>query len=282
MQTRIEQGKKASYHFDSLAELSRYIVDTPKTWPSSDSHNNYGAYREHSWALGATYPQAVEYARDGWLEGARQAQEALKAFTPNSPAPNLVNDFYGHVPHVPRFCAGAPDSMIRHAKENAKHGTGRVVTLYVPVNANSSTRAVAMKNLGLGVAQYVNQLETDGLRVEVYGVLCSDVRGWRVTHSWCIKRADQHLDLAVLAFSIGHPAMFRRLGFALRECCAAPYTSSYGVPMSCKLTDLINPPNGAYILNGMKDANTVASTPEKALTYIEQQINKALGIPDAD
>lgn len=281
MQERIDRtAKRASYHFDSLTALSRYIVDTPKTWVrGNDSQTERPT---PTWDLSLGYEGAVRLARDGWIEGAQQAQEALKALNPKSPAPILVNDFYGHMPHVARFCAGAPDNMIRHAREEAKAGSGRVITLYVPVNARADVQATNMRNFGLGVAQYVNQLETDRYRVEVYGVLRSDVSGWRVTHSWCIKRADQYLDLAVLAFSIGHPAMFRRLGFALRERCAAPYTPGYGQTVAAKLTDLINPPNGAYILNGMKEANTVASTPEKALSYIENQITKALEVADAD
>jgi hypothetical protein len=268
------------YAFDSLAELQRYIADTPRTWGCKDSEA--ARFTEDSWDLSAGYDGAMRMARDGWLDGARKAEQALKVLTLKSPAPDTRTDFYGYMPHVPRYCAGAPDSMIRKARE-ASGGGGKVLTLYVPVNAVATVSALHMRNFGLGVAQYVNQLEQEGTRVELHGVLCSKLNGGRnkVTHSWRIKTADAYLDLAVLAFSIGHPAMFRRLGFALRERCDAPQDSGYGMSVACELTDLIDPPVGAYVLNGMRNAGTVAETPAKALAYVTAQIEKMLEREDA-
>lgn len=284
MRKRIEPGKGWSYHFDSLAELGRYLRDTPRTWHGCDSSEgpSYGK----GWDLGCTYDEAERMAREGWLEGAQEAQQALKALALKSPEPDTKVDFYGFLPHVPRFCAGAPDSMIRRARE-ATGGMGKVITLYVPVNAVGGVDAKYMRNFGLGVAQYINQLETDGVRVELYGVICSE-QGYSysgdapaLTHSWRIKTADQPLDLAVLAFSVGHPAMFRRLGFALRERSDAPRNPGYGRSRPAKLSDLIDPPNGAYVLNGMTIANEIARTPKDAVEYVKRQIDAMLETPDA-
>lgn len=271
--------KVARYQFDSLAELSRYLVSAPRTWDVRQAEQNAAS---NDWDLNAGYAKAVAMARDGWLEGARGAEAALSVFTPKDPAPDTVTDFYGHMPHVARYCAGAPDSMIRR-NQVATGGMGRVLTLYVPVNANGYVSANCMRNFGLGVAQYVNELETSkGIRCELHGTATSEIRGWRVTHTWKIKDADQPLDLAVLCFSIGHPAMLRRLEFALCERCVAPESRTYGSAGKAKLSDLIDPPSGAYILNGMDSANTIARTPADALAYIEAQISKALDVPDAD
>lgn len=272
MQTRDEPGKSLRYSFDSLGELGEYIARTKRVWSQTNSETG-GA--SASWDLNTKFPAAVELARNGWLEGADKVQDALKAFNAGTPQPDCKVDFYGFRPHVPRFCAGAPDSMIRHAPV-ATIGSGRVLTLAVPVNANSSTGAGPMANFGVAVAQYVNQLESDGMRVEVIGMICSKVHAVRVTHSWIIKNADQPLDLAVLAFSIGHPAMFRRLGFALRERCSAREMPGYGEATAATVSDLINPAPGTVILNGMKDANTYAPTPEAALAYVERMIDKAI------
>lgn len=273
MQTRIEPGKRARYHFDSLGELGEYINRTPKTWKGRDYDASETVPLSQS--LGATYANAVEMARFGWLEGAAKVQEALKAFRPASPQPDTRNDVYGFRPNVPRFCAGAPDSMIRHATV-AQMGCGKVLTLVVPVNAGAWVSAQSMAHFGTAVAQYVNQLETDGTRVELIGCLVSVVSGWRVAHTWTVKRADQPLDLAVVAFTIGHPAMFRRLGFALRERCAAPATPGYGNSQNAELDDVINVPPGAVVLNGMKEADTYAPTAEEALEYVSRQIERAM------
>lgn len=277
MQTRIEPGKFARYSFDSLSELGEYIARTPRTWTIDASEKNKSS---EDWDLNAGYAASVEMARNGWLEGAEKIQEALKAFTPMTPQPDCKVDFYGFRPHVPRFCAGAPDNMIRH-DYTPTMGCGRVLTLIVPVTIQCYVDARCASNFGVAVAQYVNQLETQGTRVELIGCLASDYeyqnpRSFQVSHTWTIKRADQPLDLAVVAFSIGHPAMFRRLGFALNERSEAKTSRCHMYPRDARMSDIINPPPGAVILNGMRDANTHAPTPEKALAYVEAQINKAM------
>ena len=271
MQTRIEpDAKRARYHFESLGELGEYINATKRTWPDNSSETDTRIDD-----LGAGYAGAVRMARFGWIEGAEKAQEALKAFAPMTPQPDTKTDVYGFRPHVPRFCAGAPDSMIRHTVTPSM-GCGKVLTLIVPVNALAHVSAKSMANFGTAVAQYVNQLETDGTRVELIGAIVSDVEGWRVAHTFVVKYADQPLDLAVVAFAIGHPAMFRRLGFGLRERCAAPYTPGYGRSTPARVDDMINAPPGAVVLNGMTEADTRAPTAEKALAYVSAQIEKAL------
>ena len=278
MQERIDREKReARYWFDSLAELAKYLDGTEPTWRSRDSRT-IGPSR--AWDLQAGYDEAWKLARFGWIEGAERAGQALKALPPLTPAPVNRVDFYGHLPHVPRFCAGAPDNMIRRAYD-PNQGTGAVLTLIVPVNALGSVETQHMANFGLGVAQYVNQMETNGVRVEVIGAICSRVSGWRVAHCWTVKRADQPLDLAVLAFAIGHPAMFRRLGFALREHCAAPADPGYGRPIDVHVNDAINAPTGSIVLNGMRHADSIATTPAKAGEYITKQIDAALDKRDA-
>lgn len=273
MQTRVKSGEYARYHFDSLSELGAYIANTPRKWRGNSSRDHYSSL---DWDLHARYDACVDMARNGWTEGAQKLQEALKAFPPKTPAPDTRTDVYGFRPHVPRFCAGAPDSMIRHA-DVAETGAGRVLTLVVPINAMAHVDAEHMSNFGIAVTQYVNQLETDGTRVELIGAMVSTInRDPRCAHTWVIKKAEQPLDLAVVAFSMGHPGMFRRLGFALRERCDLREDRVYGQTVEALLSDFINMPPGTVILNGMQNADTYAPTPEKGLEYVSKQIDAAL------
>lgn len=271
MQTRNDPGKSVRYSFDSLHELGEYIERTKRRWPASYSVDDSPAM---DWDLNAGYDASVVMARDGWLKGAQKLQNALKAFAPATPAPDTKTDFYGFRPHVPRFCAGAPDNMIRHTPQ-PDSGFGKVLTLAVPVNAIAFVGAREMSNFGVAVTQYVNQLETNGIRVELTGMIVSTVGSSRLAHSWIVKRADQPLDLAVVAFSIGHPAMFRRLGFALRERSACAYVG-YGSSVPAEFSDLINPTPGTVILNGMTQANKYAPTPEDAFEYVSRQIEATM------
>jgi hypothetical protein len=80
----------------------------------------------------------------------------------------------------------------------------------------------------------------------------------------------------VTAFSIGHPAMFRRLGLALRERSACKETPGYGTSRDLTLADVINAPRDAIILNGMREADRYAPTAELGLAYVERVVNAAL------
>lgn len=265
---------KARYWFDSLAELARHIETAPKTWNARHAKKNPPS---KSWDLNAGYDSAWQMARDGWLEGAREAEKALKVFQPATPAPDTVTDFYGHRPHVPRYCAGAPDAMIRFAPM-ADSGAGKVLTIILPISANCGQDANAMRNYGVGLAQYVNQLETEGTRCEVICAMTLEYVGKlkRGSWAWRVKSADQMLDLAVLAFAVGHPAMFRRLGFALMECSALQEHFAYGYTRRSTASDVLNAPNGAVVLNGMTKANEYGRTPETALAAISKEIETAL------
>lgn len=279
MQERIDRAKRTcSYHFDNLAELGRYIDDTAPTWTERDSRR---LPKSPSWDLDAGYDESVRMAKEGWLEGARKSQETLKLLPLSAPAAKREITYYGHQPHMGRFVAGDPKHMIH---KRPKEGRASVLVLIVPVNATAINRAKCMANFGLAVTHYIAQMERAGTRVEVWGAIRSDSdtshgtrasTKWAITHTWTVKRASQPLDLAVMSFTIGHPAMFRRLGFALRERSAAPNNPSYGQSVALKHDDVVNCPTGAIILNGMKDANSVAPTPERAVKYVTQFIDKA-------
>jgi hypothetical protein len=272
MQTRTDKGKSIRYQYESLVEFGDFCRDAPRKWRSKSSLDEV---RDYQWDLGLGYDGAVLLAQNGWIEGAQRAQDALKVFTPATPQPDTAIDFYGFRPHVPRFCAGAPDNMIRH-DNTPRMGTGRVVTLLVPIASMWWTRADAMANFGIGVAQYVNQMEVQGLRVEVLVGFAQSFGRLRVSHVWAVKNADQPLDLAVLAFAIGHPAALRRLGFAAIERSDAPEQANYGVPVDMEVSDIINASPGTVVVNGMVDPNECAKTPEKALAFISEQIEKAM------
>lgn len=272
MQTRID-AKLVRVHFESLHAMGEYIARSPRVWKQNGATSNNAT---GSWDLNAGYDGAVKMARYGWPEGAERTQDALKAFPTKTPEPDTKVDFYGFRPHVPRYCAGAPDSMIRRATQ-AETGSGKVLTLYVSVMSPSFSTAACMANYGVGIAQYVNQMEMEGRRVEVIACATVSGHGKRHTVSCTVKNADQPLDLAALAFALGHPAMLRRIWFAYMERQTdIREMSTYGYCCDTNEGDLIDPAPGTFVLNGMNNVNTHASTPVKALAYVTKKIDAAL------
>ena len=271
MQTRIA-NKTARYAFNSLRELGTYIQDTPRVWRQNAAAKDNKSY---SWDLDAGWQGASDMSRKGWVEGAQRAQKALKAFAPATAKPDTVLDVAGYRPNIPLYLAGVPVHMIRKATQG-EAGQARVLTLAVSVCANAFTSASAMANYGVAIAQYVHQLERAGTRVHVIGAFTVTGRGWRLTCQWTVKRADQPLDLAVMAFTIGHPAMLRRIGLAFMERQSdTPELDAYGQAVDTLATDLMDAPNGTVILNGMTRADSFAQTPQAALAYVSEQIEKA-------
>lgn len=268
------------YRHDSLEAVAHYIAATPATWKGHESSKGRsGPYAAYEWSLGASYDDALKLARDGWQEGAKRMAQGLVRLPAIDSVPDYVFDVAGYLPDVGRYCAGMPDNMLRYPDEEM--GTKPVVTLVVNAVANAGTKASHMANYGLAIARYVDELEAGGYRVELLAGCVSHAAN-RVVTLWNVKRAADAMNLASVAFSIGHPAAFRRLGFALLERSAVPYMPGHGAAVDLKLSDVIDATPGTIILNGMKDANRIAKTPEDALAFIGKQIDAVLNNYEAE
>ena len=272
MQSRIDtHAKTARYFFDSIQEAQQWMAQTPRTWSEKASESKSQGI---DWDLGSTFDDAMAMARDGWKEGAAKVGKALKQLPQATPAPTKKNSVYGYRPNAGRYAAGMPDCMVKRAHDN---GAGHVVTLVVPINANAYTSARNMSNFGIAVMHHVRALEAQRTRVEIIVSATSHLQcGTRVCTAIRVKSASQGMDLSVLAFAMGHPAMFRRIMFGLRERTATKTDHGYGQSQNTVPSDIVNMRPGTIILNGMKDADSVASTMEAALKYVEAKVTAGL------
>jgi hypothetical protein len=262
---RQSDKKLNRYAFDSLRELGDFIKDTPRKWKANNSRTNTP---EMSWDLNAGYEESLRLSRQGWIEGAQTVQASLKSLSARQPAPRERNDFYGYRPNVPRYCAGAPDCMVRHEGDT---GAGKSLSIVVDICVSGATSARAMSLYGVAVAHYIKQQELEGTRCEVRVAATVTLRGVRETCSVLVKRAGQPLDLAVLAYAIGHPAFFRRLWFAFTERAGSPEEVGYGSISPVNLVDVLGAPSSSVVLYGMN--NCTFRTPEQALEALAQEIN---------
>lgn len=255
------------YKFDSLPELYRWLDSTPRTWRGNESRNERPAM---DWDLRAGFDGAMNFAKVGWVDGAQRIAKAMKAFKAPPRAPFDKLAVAGYRPSVPAYLAGSPRSMFAQADEGGPKRP--VLRLYVQVGAVCTVDAEHMANIGAAVAQYVKQREAEGTRCEVYGASSATSGRNNVTFAWLVKRADQPLDLPMLAFSIGHPAMHRRIVFALRERSACPEMFGYGRTGAIDAQNFIRPHKEAVYINGMMQADSVARTPQAALDWLARQV----------
>jgi hypothetical protein len=258
-------------HFPSLSAVVDYINTTPKVWKTDASTNGD---KEHSWDLSAGYQGALDMAFNGWREGARNVQQGLEILRPTASAYFKRYHVTGQRVSIGRYLVGNPLCMVdRKPKQSAKPA----IRLAVSVCCSAFVRADCFSNFGLAIASYAEQLEQAGYKVEVIAAIPNAYKNGQVQESifsWVVKGLHDRLDFSDLAFSIGHPACFRRLGFALIERLPCAASWSYGKVRKILPGDL--PHDNVILLNGINQVNDKATTPEDALAYVAEVISEAM------
>lgn len=177
----------------------------------------------------ATWDEALRLARYGWAEGCGYLVRETGAYAHQfaSPAKGWQYDYAGAFPDVPRFLGGDLDCMIGDYPESLRFQ--QIVRMVVSPITHIDVTNVAIKNWGAALVSWIDELERAGQRVEVTWLSCScpywvypaeqlqGQGGPTVAISFCLKEADQPVDLDRLAFWIMHPAAQRRIQFAIKE-----------------------------------------------------------------
>lgn len=219
------------YHFADVADVQSMIVPRSAAWDTyawgtDPSHVEFCGTRDMA--------EAVALARDGWRAGADAAAKAwagLQAVMPQARR-QIAHGFSGSSVSVARMLAGQPRHMRRRVLADAP--VRPIITLIANASAPSSVKAEDMLQHAIAQAAVVDMLETRGYRCAVIylkrAVNPGDTFGFEMAVR--VKAADMPRNLAMLTFVLGHPGMYRRIGFALassrQEC--RPLTDLLGMP----------------------------------------------------
>lgn len=276
MYTHIEPDY-AMLFADSMADAVQYILDNRPEWNARQSQIDRGS-RATEWDLGIGWSGAVRLAKHGWPQGATDIYEALRVRS--SPAVGERKLAYaeaGYVPDVGRYLGRDPRHMITRGKELA-----RKPALELVINAppSSYVPASCMLNFAKAVSSVVDKLEGEGRQVEIVftdKANCGFNRSMPVLFGWKVKTAGDPLDLAAMAFGMGHPAALRRIGFALMERTPQRFeNSAYGGPTV--LTDKDARLMGyehAVVINANGSAMMACGTMDQAVKFVVNLINEA-------
>jgi hypothetical protein len=269
-----DDGSQWTVQFDHLPEMVRFLRDERQEWSLTVSREPGSGW---SWDLGANYPKALELADTGWEEGVRNLS-ALVATVPNNTIVTRTYGVAGELPDVPRYLAGDPFNMIHRGRNKVPKPT---MTIALNVRASSAVGAQEIANYGAAICALVDRLESRRVRVELLGLMGTDLGGcgpkrgrWAI--SWGIKRAQDVLDLSAVAFSYAHPAMFRRLCFAVME--RSPKRMEdrgYGIDGGISPKDFIDLPEGSLLIKGVNHNPGACRTMPGALAMAKAQINEA-------
>ena len=208
--------------FDSLSDLAQWLDVTPRL--SGAGHSSTNTHASYSWDLGVSYDETMKIAAKGgyWMEGAAMVRNGVARaaeMSKQSQAPAIENSVAGFLPDVPAYLAGVPDNMMAMA-ETGIVAVSPIISIGVP-NASGGVGGESIMNRGIAIVTLVDALESQGYRVEVHTALgCKGFNDQTLCDATVIiKQANEPWNPNSMAFGMGHPALIRRLGFAVRERC---------------------------------------------------------------
>jgi len=213
-------NKALELHFDSLAELARWI-DAHDRQPDAGSVSEVEG-RGDDWCP-MSYDETMALCRAGghWPEGAEKMVAGVAdaaALRENASQPMIENSVAGFMPDVPGYLAGVPDSMYAYNEGDMTVAQLPTVTIGIGTYSANTTSNAAM-NRGIAVLSLIDAIEAVGYRVQLdYVFDCTGEDGGgtqkvRVT----LKRSQDQWNPGSVAYAVANPGMLRRQGFALLE-----------------------------------------------------------------
>ncbi|BBF92661.1 DUF7192 family protein [Blastochloris tepida] len=234
--------------FDEMA--SRKARKAPGQWETTTC---FGASVKFTGT--ESFEQAHALCRDGWKDGVdRVASIRDRINATRAHAQRLARwDVAGAAPSVPRAVAGNPLSMRR--MDDAQARRRPVLTLICNCATPAFVNQSYLIRYAATVAAIVDAIEEAGFSLTVLagGAGVTDAR--RVLTVTTAKEAGQPVDVARLAFALGHPSMYRRGVFASwgTEPGFRFVGVGFGIPEAMP-TQTAQP--GTFILNGIHNHRT--------------------------
>lgn len=202
--------------FNSFADFLEKAQTGRRHWNDGDRHGSHdqsggGFYGTQTWA------DAVTLATEGWPEGREQIVKGLDAAARYQQAALKARgwDVAGAYPDVPRFCSGAPDSMVDPGDQSI--AARPIIRILYSRNGDCSVSTEQITNRGCALLSHIDALEDRGYSVELN--VCLSNKSEQQTHivTFPVKRAGEPLEPDRMAFVLAHAALFRRFGFCLME-----------------------------------------------------------------
>jgi hypothetical protein len=205
----------------SLESFSRHVqsMDKSRAWDDT-AWSTSGSYSDF---FGISMPDALKLAENGWKEGVEKVDKLAKliyALNPEFKKPTAYG-VAGSTPNVARAIAGNPLNM--RLVEPASSRKRPVLTIVANMCESGGTQAEHITNKASTLIAVIDQIEAKGYGVEIIALAQTNTNyrsEEKGDYSSCyitsvkIKEAHHPMDVARLAFGIGHVGMFRRLVFA--------------------------------------------------------------------
>lgn len=178
------------------------------------------------WDGNVSMREALAMARYGWNEENAQAMEIAEDAVSILERDGTIQSFgrprwdvTGSDVDVARYLSGEPENMLDMPLNPVK-GTVSTVVLVKSFTFLSSMSDEEMKEHGRLVVTLCLALEKLGVPVEIWAdrpLANASTPSGRYYQRICLKAANDYLDAGQLQFALVHPAMLRKLGFAVQS-----------------------------------------------------------------
>lgn len=222
-----------------------------------------------------TWEECVMMAtRTGWPEGLKMLEDSLAVVRPRpEPYRSIEMSVAGAFPMVPNYCAGDPECMVIDPGSDMRHSRP-VIRIDFNNWTHSGVKPEDMMLRGAAVVSLAETLERHGYSTELRIVGNSRAGETDFRYSIVFKRAGEPMDLDRAAFAIAHPAVMRRLCFAILEQhreAEPSYRGSYGYPLHQANDPTSGKPGGAIYISASLGHETVESA-RKAVNIAAEEL----------
>jgi len=204
--------------FNSISEIPAAIGRLPHPNAMQGGSENEG--KSKSWDGGLGYKNAVKIAEQGgyWPEGTKAMQEAvleIESLKTEGRLPAIDTDVAGYLPDIDAFLAGDPCHM--YTEDEDASDSKPIISIGVAVGRAGMVSQSEAVNRGAAILSVIDDLENQGVRVELWAIWYNKDGARGVDYRTLIKRADEQWAPASAAFALCHAAFSRRLMFRLAE-----------------------------------------------------------------
>lgn len=205
--------------YDSLAEFAAAAQrrTTGALGCTGDSKHDSG------WYLGASFADAVRMASEGWQDELEATLEIAESAVEMADKEHMTDSFNqpvwdvtGAMVDVGAYLAGTPECMIDYPlTETSK--VGRVITLVASISVSGSVSADTIARRGRLIVALALALARLGHATELWISNHNSISAPGAETRIKVKGVNDEIDPSVIMFAYAHPAVQRRLMFAVAE-----------------------------------------------------------------
>lgn len=191
-------------------------------WKSRDAERESRRIGRDDFSGVSSWEEAATLATAGWPDGrervSRFAATITDAVRGRMRRIAFESAEYGPIFDVGAFIEDDPYCFLRPFETDALSSGRGIVKIVASLGARADVTQAVYTMRGAAMVAIVDALESTGRRVDLIGTYsATSWRGSRMDVAVQLKRPDQMMSPAVMAFALAHPASLRRIGFAIRE-----------------------------------------------------------------